>query len=95
MDGILPGTVLERRDKTRFGSYSDLGLRDREAQQVATLLEAPVLARLGIVDAGRLRRAYRDYRAGAGDAEAGLLLWFPITLELWLRRHVVAHHTPA
>ena len=47
MDGILPGPVLERRDKTRFGSYLGLGLREREAQQVATLLEAPALAQWG------------------------------------------------
>ena len=59
------------------------------------LLEAPALAQLGIVDAGRLQRAYRDYRAGERDIEAGLILWFPLTLELWLRRHIVAHHPPA
>jgi len=86
MAGILPDVIRLRKDKTIFNSFADLSLRDKEADQVKGLLKAPLLGKMGIVDADRLRSAYERYRAGKKGNWA-LTLFPTIVLELWLKRY--------
>lgn len=81
----LPASIRQRPDKTGFGGYLDLGLRVREAARLRAMLAEPLLAELGWVDAARLRSAYERYLAGS-EAVSAPDLFFPITLERWLRQ---------
>ena len=92
MRGLLPETLLARRDKTRFGRFLDLSFREKAAAKIEALLEAPLSADLGILDAAQLRAAYRAYRTGQGTGSAHLL-WNAVTLELWVR-HLHLRHSP-
>ena len=81
----LPASIRRRPDKTGFGSYLDLGLRVREAEGLRAMLAEPLLAELGWVEPGRLRSAYERYLAGSRSVSASEL-FFPLTLERWLRQ---------
>lgn len=89
MRGILPERLIERRDKTRFGAYIDLGLRgDAAVRHLDALFEKPMLADLGMVSARRLRNAWERYRDGLSSYEAeGHLVWFAALMEMWLLRY--------
>jgi len=86
MKGILPESVRLRRDKAVSNSYIDRNLREKAARPISRLLEAPMLAQLGVVDERALREAYDAYRAGKTD-DTFAPLWLAVTLELWLREH--------
>jgi asparagine synthase (glutamine-hydrolysing) len=73
MAGLLPEAVRQRRDKTSLSPFFDRAMQSRERATIERLLEAPLSAELGIVDAGKLRRAEASEK------------WFAITLEIWLR----------
>lgn len=85
MAGSLPELVRRRPDKTRFGAFIDHSLRHKEPRRVAALFDAPLMADLGFVDPRVLRDSMEDYRRGRVAAPVPSL-WYPITLELWLRR---------
>jgi len=87
MTGIVPDIVRQRRDKTRFFPFIDLALRDREARQVRRLLERPLLAEMGLVDGPELLISYDRYCSRQITSQEGAALWFPITLEIWMREH--------
>jgi asparagine synthase (glutamine-hydrolysing) len=85
MVGVLPEAVRCRKDKTRFASFLDYLLREKETARIEEILSAPRSEALEIVDGAGLREAYRSYRAGrAGGWKRDL--WYAITVELWLRR---------
>ncbi len=86
MAGILPEIVRRRPDKASFSSFVDLALREREAARVEALLTDPLVVELGFVEGERLQASYRRYRDGA-LAEEHLMLWYVVTLEIWLRHH--------
>jgi asparagine synthase (glutamine-hydrolysing) len=87
MDGILPNIIRLRRDKTFFTDFKDFSLRDKEVKRITELFEMPVLEKLGIADAERLRSLYAGYCEGKANHPRGEM-WYPtITLELWLRQH--------
>jgi asparagine synthase (glutamine-hydrolysing) len=83
MDTLLPERVRQRRDKTWLGAFIDLGFRDKEAKRVESLLQAPLAAELGIVDAFKLRSAFEKHRDRKTESAPGL--WYAVTLELWLQ----------
>lgn len=83
MDTLLPERVRQRRDKTWLGAFIDLGFRDKEAKRVEALLQAPLAAELGIVDACKLRAAFEKYRDRKTESAPGV--WYAVTLELWLQ----------
>jgi asparagine synthase (glutamine-hydrolysing) len=87
MDGLLPDPVRCRESKSNLGPYLRYSLCDRAAPQVEALLEDPLLARLGYVDAARLRQAWAACRERGSHAPA---LWMTITAEMWLRTHGTA-----
>ncbi|NQT12759.1 MAG: hypothetical protein HQ582_08420 [Planctomycetes bacterium] len=81
---MLPSAIVNRRDKSRYNHYFDLGLRDRERPRILDLLEEPISAELGFVEPRPLRKAYESYARG-GEINRGQL-WSWLTLEQWLRR---------
>jgi asparagine synthase (glutamine-hydrolysing) len=85
MVGVLPEVIRCRKDKTRFVSFLDYLLREKESARIDELLSVPRSEALGIVDGKKLRESYRSYRAGRAD-EWRRDLWYAITVELWLRR---------
>jgi asparagine synthase (glutamine-hydrolysing) len=89
MAGILPEPLRLRRQKTTFGSFMDISLREKAAHKIATLLSSPLIADLGMVDGSKLRSAFTAYRYGQPNPDSRRI-WFAITLELWLRRHLTA-----
>ncbi len=86
MLGYLPESVRQRAHKTRLGRFVDLGLRDMEAMQVRSLLQAPLAEELGYIDGARLRVSYEQYRKQWPSAALRAVV-NPILFELWLRSH--------
>ncbi len=83
MRGVVPTELLARRTKGEFSVDVHAGLRAQRAQ-LAELLEVPVLARLGIVDAHALRQAVLGlYPPRLSYA----LLEATLAAETWLRAH--------
>jgi asparagine synthase (glutamine-hydrolysing) len=80
---LLPAAILKRGDKGNYLSYLDLGLRVRERERILKMIERPLAAELGYVDARRLRWAYEAYCQG-GDIDR-TQLWNTLTFEAWLR----------
>lgn len=85
MTGMLPEAVRGRKTKTRFTTFLDTVLREKEAGRIEDLLHAPLAADLGILDRDRLLAAYREYRQG-GSPALRAPLWHAVTLEIWLKR---------
>lgn len=86
MAGILPEAVRTRRDKTQLGAFLNLSVGREVRAWIESLLAAPLAAELGIFDAGPLRAAWRRSQEGElGELEG--LLWYSISLEIWLREH--------
>lgn len=86
MVGILPKTVRQRTRKTQFGSFVDMGLREKEAGKIENLLNSSVAAEeFGILDQGKVLEAYRAYRDGDAMGDKARQVWYAITLELWSR----------
>lgn len=85
MTGILPEAVRGRKTKTRFTTFLDAVLREKEADRIEDLLQTPLAADLGILDRDRLLADYRAYRNG-GSPALRAPLWHAVTLEIWLKR---------
>jgi asparagine synthase (glutamine-hydrolysing) len=85
MVGVLPEVVRGRKTKTRFISFLDFVLREKEADRIEELLGAPLAGDMGILDRDRLLAAYREYRRG-GSPALRAPLWHAVTLEIWLKR---------
>ncbi len=88
MRGLLPPSVLAPRPH-RTGVTSAYFLRHLRGEGVAlvdSLLQDPLLASLGIIDASRLRRAW-DFVMTHDHDELGGRIFFTLQAELWLRAH--------
>lgn len=86
MTGVLPETVRMRKDKTRLGAFLSLSAGSGTRSRIESLLAAPLAAELGIFDADHLRAAWRRSQEGKlGELDG--LLWYSISLEIWLREH--------
>jgi asparagine synthase (glutamine-hydrolysing) len=80
---LMPSAVNRRSDKGNYLPYWDLGVRDKERRRIEELLDRPLAAELGYLDADRLRLAYRAYCSGKPIHRA--CFWNALTLEKWLR----------
>ncbi|WP_131767946.1 asparagine synthase-related protein [Candidatus Protofrankia californiensis] len=81
-----PG-LMTRRDKGHYTAELYTGWR-RHRRHLTDLLDAPVLADLGLIDPGQLRTAARTF------LDSGLppaLLTDTLALELWLQAQPPAH----
>jgi asparagine synthase (glutamine-hydrolysing) len=83
MIGILPDEIRGRLEKRLPTGLYERGMRDREVATVRSLLADSRAAHAGWLDAGAVRDVYEAYlRTGRMGAE----IWWPLTVEMWLRR---------
>ncbi|MDQ6887076.1 MAG: asparagine synthase-related protein [Gemmatimonadota bacterium] len=95
--GMLPDEVLApRSSRTGLTSgYFDRWMRQEPPAWFASVLDDPVLARLGIIDPVALRRAWSEYLQW-GNNVLGTHLFATFETELWLRANQgFAHETAA
>ncbi len=91
MRGIVPDELLARSTKGEFSVDLQAGLRAQRAT-LAELLDEPILARLGLIDAGALRHAV----LGLYPPRLPLaLLEATLAAETWLHAHSAATPTTA
>jgi len=79
----LPESVSATRDKTVPVALFHRGVRGEGRSKVWPLLHDMRADALGLVDQGRLRRAFQRYLDGEDD----FTFWRAASLEDWLRRH--------
>ncbi len=84
LQGTLPDAIRSRRDKTYPDAFVNHSLREVSADKITEMFTNPVCAARGFVDRAGLQRTWRRFLAG-NPAIAGHTLWFPITMESWLR----------
>lgn len=83
MVGVMPEQALRTAQKTIPYSFFDHGFRDRAVPTVEGLLAGSHTAARGWLDVPALEGVYRQYvRTGQGDDD----FWWPLTVEMWLRR---------
>lgn len=82
MRGLLPASVVDRRDKVYPAAIAHRGLRERETAKVWALMTNMRAAEMGFVDEARLREEYQRYLDGKTQST---LFWHTLTLEAWLR----------
>ncbi|MFD8869985.1 asparagine synthase-related protein [Streptomyces sp. NPDC059590] len=80
MDGIVPREILRRTSKGRYGTDFYRALRRRRGEILA-LLDGSLLAKAGLIDPERLRRALRTH---ASVPELALVA-HTVAGEIWLR----------
>ena len=85
MQGVMPDAVRWRPDKSNLAAFVHDSLRHRAASCISALFEDPAMGALGMVDAAALRETYDQYRRDGTAPGAARGLWWPITLEMWLR----------
>ena len=84
MQGIMPEPVHKRAGKTEPASLFEYGFKEKAKQTVSTLITSSQAAARGYLDEAALRAGYEAYlhdRPLRGD------FWWPLTLEMWLRRY--------
>lgn len=86
MLGLLPEEIRQRQEKARFEKLIHIGLTIKEAERVQLLLSSSIAADLGIFERDCLQAAYQDYRIRGSYNPQGVL-WYAVTLEIWLREH--------
>jgi asparagine synthase (glutamine-hydrolysing) len=81
---VLPPKVVAELGKTEPAPLFERGFKDRSRATISALLSDMQLEQRGFVDAAIIRELYDDYLAGAPLRHD---LWWPLTLEMWLRRY--------
>jgi asparagine synthase (glutamine-hydrolysing) len=82
VDGLLPEKVRSRADKTALSSFFYFSLRQKEQGKIEQLLAAPLSDEIGILDAVKLREAFRAWQNDSTPES----LWPALTFEIWLRK---------
>ena len=85
MEGRLPGEVIGKRIPTARGGPYAFGLGANGGPDIVRrLLADPALARIGVVDAAKLRQAHERFLAGDGSQLTRIAS--AVGGEIWLRR---------
>lgn len=90
-DGLLPQSVLAPRQRKTgvLTGYFSRSFRADDGGVVTEAFANPILAELGIVDAGRIKQAWLDYRVDTSLTNPiGTLLLVAFQTETWLRSRV-------
>lgn len=82
--GVMPDEALRSSRKAEPSALFKRGFRERSRDVVRDLLTDTELARRGFVDESALRSQYEAYLAGGPVRHD---FWWPLTLEMWLRRY--------
>jgi asparagine synthase (glutamine-hydrolysing) len=84
MRGLMPEQVRQRAGKTIPVSLFDLGFKERARDTVFALITGSQAGARGYLDEGALRNYYEIFlRDGPQPHD----FWWPLTLEMWLRRY--------
>lgn len=81
LHGILPDPILNRSDKTHFGSWLRGEFWNKEWSQILRLFDKAIVIEYGFVESGWLAN-----RLAAAEQDRKHDFWPWINLELWLRR---------
>ena len=81
--GVVPERARMQARKTIPYSLFDRGFKVRERSTVLDLLNGSIAADLGYIDTSAVRSTYDAYLAGQPFQWD---FWWPLTLEMWLRR---------
>jgi asparagine synthase (glutamine-hydrolysing) len=86
----FPDNLMQRRDKADFTTLINDCLIHTDAESAEQMLAAPALERLGVIDGGRARQTYREYRSMYScrlhDNRGIDNVWELLSLEGWARR---------
>jgi asparagine synthase (glutamine-hydrolysing) len=83
MRGLVPDSILNRRDKIGFGTPEDGWFRYPALREVIhEALESDILQHSGVIDISEMRRIFKQHMSGAGDHSRAL--WKCLHLYLWL-----------
>jgi asparagine synthase (glutamine-hydrolysing) len=82
MSGLLPPSILARRDKATFEELFLRGVYASPEGEVAEILLSSQAIWRDYLVSGWIERAWRERQAGL----SGLLVWMAISLEIWRRR---------
>jgi hypothetical protein len=85
MEGILPESIKNRKDKADFTSISDHELKERQVNKLNALFQTSLLADLGIVHKDRLQELLEDYRRASPSYGIIDNIIVIVWLELWHR----------
>lgn len=83
MSGIIPNVVIKKTRKTIPDSHFDIGFQDKSKEKILDLIQNSRISALGYIDEATLLSRYQDYLSGKPPKHD---FWWPITLEMWLRR---------
>jgi asparagine synthase (glutamine-hydrolysing) len=84
MRGLMPEQVRQRAAKIIPVSLFDRGFKERARDAVFALITGSRAASRGFLDEGALRDYYESFLL---DAPQPHDFWWPLTLEMWLRRY--------
>jgi asparagine synthase (glutamine-hydrolysing) len=84
MRGLMPEQVRQRAAKIIPVSLFDRGFKERARDAVFALITGSRAASRGYLDEGALRDYYESFLL---DAPQPHDFWWPLTLEMWLRRY--------
>ncbi|MGI8876335.1 MAG: asparagine synthase-related protein, partial [Egibacteraceae bacterium] len=84
MRGVMPETARQAATKIYPTALYELAVRDRARQTVTDLLTGTVAGAAGWLDESAARGLHDSFRA---DGPAEEELWWPLSLEGWLRQH--------
>jgi len=82
MSGLLPPSILGRRDKATFEDLFLTGVYASPDAEVAEILLSPQAIWREYLASGWIETAWRERQAGL----CGLLVWMALSLEIWQRR---------
>jgi asparagine synthase (glutamine-hydrolysing) len=85
MEGILPESVKNRKDKADFTFIFDHELKERQVTKLYELFRSSTLADLGIVHKDRLQELLEDYRHASPSNGIINNIIVIVWLELWSR----------
>lgn len=81
---LIPPALGARLGKTEPNALFDRGFREGGPSIEQDLIADPLSAQMGFVDPEQLRSAYESFLRGIPARHD---VWWPLTLEMWLRAH--------
>ena len=84
MGPCMPREVRNGMSKIIPSGLFELGMKEKERDTVRRLISDSRSERLGFMDASEVSRAYEGYLRGEPVRHD---IWWPLSLEAWLRRH--------
>jgi asparagine synthase (glutamine-hydrolysing) len=84
LKGLVPDSILRRREQTSFVPLRNKGLLDKEKETVQRILTDPLVVKREYIDGEWLQK---QKQKKLDMSPGGIMLWTAISLELWLQRY--------